>query len=217
LRGDWPANDDAALSLDEAIVLLEEIERLRAELAKAEQRLAELDSLAHRDPLVNLPNRRSFLARLEQLIGGVEQYGHRAAVLFADLDGLKTINDSFGHIVGDKALIEVSGLLLACVRKSDCVARLSGDEFGILLEHSDELSAWQTALRIVETVDEHPFRVDSMLLPLSVAVGASAIQPGDTSESVLARVDREMYRIKSVRPLPPGHGTGALTPSHAPR
>lgn len=202
MRENRAANDDAALSLDEGIVLLEEIERLRAELARTEARLAELDNLAHRDPLVNLSNRRSFLVKLEHLIGSVERYGHQAAILFADVDGLKAINDHFGHAVGDKALVEISGLLVACVRKGDRVARLSGDEFGILLDHSDELSAWHTALRIVETVDEHPFRVDSVWLPLSVAVGAAAIEPGDTPESVLARADREMYRIKGVRPLP---------------
>jgi diguanylate cyclase (GGDEF)-like protein len=202
LRENPAANDDAALSLDEGIVLLEEIERLRAELASTEQRLAELDGLAHRDPLVDLPNRRSFLAKLDYLIGSVERHGHHAAILFADVDGLKAINDRFGHIVGDKALVEVSRLLVICVRKGDWVARLSGDEFGILLDNADELSAWHTALRIVETVDEHPFRVNSTLLPLSVAVGAAAIHPGDTQESVLARADGEMYRIKRVRPLP---------------
>ena len=195
------ANDAAALSLDDAIILLEEIERLRSELVKAEQRLAELDGLAHRDPLVNLSNRRSFFAKLEHLIGSVERHGHNAAILFADVDGLKAINDRFGHFVGDKVLVEVSSLLVACVRKADWVARLSGDEFGILLDHTDELNAWHTALRIVETVDEHAFRVNSTLLPLSVAVGVAEIRPGDTPESVLVRADREMYRIKGVRPL----------------
>jgi diguanylate cyclase (GGDEF)-like protein len=195
------ANDDAALSLDDAIILLEEIERLRAELVKAEQRLAELDSLAHQDSLVNLSNRRSFLAKLEHLIGSVERHGHHAAILFADVDGLKAINDRFGHLVGDKVLVEVSRLLVACVRKADWVARISGDEFGILLDHTNELNAWRTALRIVETVDEHAFRVASTWLPLSLAVGVAEIQPGDTPESVLARADREMYRIKGVRPL----------------
>jgi diguanylate cyclase (GGDEF)-like protein len=202
VREDRAANDDASLSLDEAIVLLEEIERLREELAKTEQRLAELDGLAHRDPLVNLSNRRSFLAKLESLIGSVERNGHHASVLFADLDGLKAINDKFGHTAGDQALVEVSRLLVACVRRGDWVARLSGDEFGIVLDHTDELSAWHTALRIVETVDEHPFRVGSVWVPLSIAVGAAAIQPGDTPESVLARADREMYRIKEIRPQP---------------
>ena len=202
--GEGRAANDDALSLDEAIVLLEEIERLRAELERTEQRLAELDGLAHQDPLVNLSNRRSFLTKLEHLIGSVERSGQHAAILFADVDGLKAINDRFGHQVGDKALVEVSSVIVACVRKADWVARLSGDEFGILLDHTDELSAWNTALRIVETVDEHPFRVDSILLPLSVAVGAAAIRAGDTPESVLARADREMYRIKRVRPLPAG-------------
>ena len=195
---DRAANDDGAISLDDAIALLDEIERLRAELELGEARRLELDRLAHRDPLVDLPNRRSFLATLEQLIARVERYGVQAAMLFVDVDGLKAINDKFGHNAGDQALVKVARLIVASVRKADFVARLAGDEFGILLEHSDELSAWKMALRVVETVDESQFCVNGVCLPLSVAIGVGMIQPGDTPESVLARADKEMYRIKAI-------------------
>lgn len=195
---DRAANDDGAISLDDAIALLDEIERLRAELELGEARRLELDRLAHRDPLVDLPNRRSFLATLEQLIARVERYGVQAAMLFVDVDGLKAINDKFGHNAGDQALVKVARLIVASVRKADFVARLAGDEFGILLEHSDELSAWKMALRVVETVDESQFCVNGACLPLSVAIGVGMIQPGDTPESVLARADKEMYRIKAI-------------------
>jgi diguanylate cyclase (GGDEF)-like protein len=192
------AEDNEAVSLEDAMMLLEEIERLRSQLTSYESRLAELDKLAHRDPLVDLPNRRSFLVSLEQLIARVDRYGGPAAMLFVDVDGLKTINDEFGHVAGDKALVEVARLLVASVRKADFVGRLAGDEFGILLEHADELSAWQMALRVVETVDECEFCVKDTCLPLSVAIGVGMIQPGDTPEAVFARADKEMYRIKAV-------------------
>lgn len=198
MADDRAANDDGAISLDDAIALLDEIERLRAELELGEARRLELDRLAHRDPLVDLPNRRSFLATLEQLIARVERYGVQAAMLFVDVDGLKAINDKFGHNAGDQALVKVARLIVASVRKADFVARLAGDEFGILLEHSDELSAWKMALRVVETVDESQFCVNGVCLPLSVAIGVGMIQPGDTPESVLARADKEMYRIKAI-------------------
>ena len=194
------ADKDEAVSLDDAMMLLDEIERLRSQLTSYESRLAELDRLAHRDTLVDLPNRRSFLLSLEQLIARVDRYGGPAAMLFVDVDGLKAINDEFGHVAGDKALVEVARLLVASVRKSDFVGRLAGDEFGILLEHADELSAWQMALRVVETVDECQFCIKDVCLPLSVAIGVGMIQPGDTPEAVFARADKEMYRIKAVGP-----------------
>jgi diguanylate cyclase (GGDEF)-like protein len=194
------ADKDEAVSLDDAMMLLDEIERLRSQLTSYESRLAELDRLAHRDALVDLPNRRSFLVSLEQRIARVDRYGGPAALLFVDVDGLKAINDEFGHVAGDKALVEVARLLVASVRKSDFVGRLAGDEFGILLEHADELSAWQMALRVVETVDECQFCIQDVCLPLSVAIGVGMIQPGDTPEAVFARADKEMYRIKAVGP-----------------
>jgi diguanylate cyclase (GGDEF)-like protein len=189
------AND--VLSVDEAIVLVDEIKRLRTELATAEARLSELEDLAHHDPLLNLPNRRSFLINLERLIGRVERHGGSAAMLFVDVDGLKAINDRFGHCVGDKALVQIGQLLVASVRKADFVGRLAGDEFGILLEHADELSAWQTALRVTETVDECKFWADGVWLPLSVATGVGTICAGDTPEVIFARADKAMYQIKA--------------------
>lgn len=191
------ANDDGLVSLAETEALVGEIKRLRAELDDLERRVGHLDELAHLDSLVHLPNRRSFLASLERLIARVEQYGHPAAMLFIDVDGLKSINDKFGHRAGDEALIEVAQLLLASVRETDCVARMGGDEFGILLEQTDEPKAWQMASRVVENVVGSQFCVNGSCLPLSVAVGVGAIKPGDTPQSVIERADKEMYRVKT--------------------
>jgi diguanylate cyclase (GGDEF)-like protein len=195
---DRAANDDGSISLDDAIALLDEIERLHTQLAAAEARLSELDRLAHRDALVDLPNRRSFFTSLEQLIARVERYDIPAALLFVDVDGLKAVNDKFGHNAGDQALAKIASLLVASVRRADFVARLAGDEFGILLEHADELNAWKMALRVVETVDECRLCVNDVCLPLSVAIGVGMVEAGDTPETVLARADKEMYRIKAL-------------------
>ena len=189
--------DDETVSLADAIVLLDEINRLSRELRQCEVRLAELDRLAHSDPLIGLPNRRRFEASLNSILS--QSYKHRAAMLFVDVDGLKTVNDRFGHNAGDRVIAEVGRLLARTVRHTDLVARLAGDEFGVLLEQSDELSAWQMALRIVETVDEAQLRVDGVSLRLSVAVGVAEIRHGDTLQSVFARADKEMYRIKNLR------------------
>ncbi len=191
------ANDDRLVSLAEAEALVGEIERLRAELDKVEARVERLNELAHQDSLVQLPNRRSFLASLERAIARVERHGHAAALLFIDVDGLKSINDTFGHKAGDEALIEIAQLLVASVRNSDCVARMGGDEFGILLEHLDEQEAWMMALRVVEKVVGSQFCVNGRCLRLSVAVGVGMIAPGDSPQTVIDRADKEMYRVKA--------------------
>lgn len=188
---------DAAITLTEAEALASEIERLSAENARLREQVSALDELAHQDSLVGLPNRRSFDDRLEQLIARVERYGDKAAMLFIDVDGLKRINDCLGHTAGDEALVAIARILVESVRRSDCVARIGGDEFAILMERADEQRAWDMALRIVETVTRAEVRVGDAAVALSVAVGVGVIQPGDDPHEVVERADKSMYRVKA--------------------
>ena len=121
--------------------------------------------LAHQDALIAIPNRRGFMRELERLVARVQRYKGSAAMLFVDLDGLKMINDSFGHRAGDEALIEVAALLAKGIRRSDVVARIGGDEFGILLEHASESSAQETATRLTDLICSREFRHDGDVLP----------------------------------------------------
>jgi len=177
--------------------LLEEVGRLRGEVARLMQRIEQLDELAHQDSLVNLPNRRGFLRELDRLIARTTRYKTSAALLYIDLDGLKMINDSFGHRAGDEALVEVARQLEKGVRRSDVVARIGGDEFGVLLENSDEQRARDTAIRLTNCIGEHEFCHEDTCLPLSVAIGVAMIQPGDSAAEIMARADEEMYRAKA--------------------
>ena len=177
--------------------LMEEIARLRAQVARLESRCEELDREAHIDALVPVANRRGLVRQLAMLIGGRERHNIPAALLFVDVDGLKYLNDTFGHAAGDAALIYLAQLMAAGVRKTDLVARLGGDEFAILLDHADEASAMDTANRLVNAVADSNFIHLGKPLPLSVAIGITAIQQGDTAEAVLDRADQEMYRDKA--------------------
>jgi diguanylate cyclase (GGDEF)-like protein len=177
--------------------LIEEISLLRAKVVRLQERVEQLDQLAHQDSLINLPNRRGFMRELERLIGRVDRYGIHAAMLFVDLDGLKIINDTFGHRAGDEALIQVANLLAAGVRHSDVVARIGGDEFGILLEASDEDAAHETATRLVDLICSCEFMHDGDALPLSVAIGVGMIDSLDTAEAVMERADEAMYLRKA--------------------
>jgi diguanylate cyclase (GGDEF)-like protein len=188
---------DQVTDVPDAERLVEEISRLRGQVAQLQARVEELDELAHQDSLIKLPNRRGFMRELERLCARVGRYGNAAAMLFVDLDGLKMINDTFGHRAGDESLIQVAELLTAGVRRGDVVARIGGDEFGILLENASEESAHETAARLIELICGCEFTHDGDELPLSVAIGVGMIDGNDTPEAVMAHADEEMYRRKA--------------------
>ena len=189
-------NRDTSPALTGADDREQEVERLRGEVARLEQKVEQLDRLAHEDSLVNLPNRRGLMRLMAGLIDRVRRYGESAAVLFVDIDGLKTINDSLGHPAGDEALLRVAECLVQGVRASDSVTRLGGDEFAVLLEHADEDRARQTARRLVDVVADCGFAYGGTAMPLSIAIGVAMIHPSDRAEEVIARADAEMYQVK---------------------
>lgn len=187
---------DVALEQRDPAQLLEEISRLRGDIARLETKVEELDRLAHQDPLVPLFNRRGMLRELEMMIARHERHGTAAAMLFVDLNDLKQLNDEFGHVGGDAALVSVAEKLLAGTRVNDCVARLGGDEFCVLLDHADQKSALETAERLVDNIASEEFLFEGTPIPLSVAIGVTLIETGDTPATVLARADKAMYRVK---------------------
>jgi diguanylate cyclase (GGDEF)-like protein len=174
-----------------------EIGRLRGQVAQLQERVEQLDHLAHQDSLIDLPNRRGFVRELERLIARVSRYDTKGAMLFVDVDGLKLINDTMGHRAGDQALIQIAELLASGVRKSDVVARIGGDEFGILLENADEPNAHETAGRLAEQIAACEFLHEGDTLPLSVAIGVGMIDANDCADEVMARADEAMYRRKA--------------------
>ena len=188
---------DEVTDVSDSKRLIEEIGRLREQVAQLQARVEQLDELAHQDSLINLPNRRGFMRALDRFIDRAKRYDEPSAMLFVDLDGLKMINDTFGHRAGDEALIQVAELLVGGVRRSDVVARIGGDEFGILLAHADEASAHETAGRLVDQIADCDFMHDGDPLPLSVAIGVGMIAPDDSAQAIMARADEEMYRRKA--------------------
>ena len=187
---------DVALEGRDPAELLGEVARLRAEVTRLEAKVQELDRLAHCDPLVPLANRRGMLRELEKMIARHDRHEVPAAMLFVDLNDLKLLNDKYGHIGGDAALVKVAEKLLAGTRANDFVARLGGDEFCVLLDHADEKSALETAERLVESIACEEFLFEGTPIPMSVAIGVTLIEKGDTPATVLARADKAMYRVK---------------------
>ena len=110
--------------------LVEENERLHEALAEMRGRVAELEQLADTDTLTPLPNRRAFMRRLEAVVQYAARHNTPAAILYIDFDGLKRINDVYGHHTGDAVLLHLAQTLTETLRATDMVARIGGDEFG---------------------------------------------------------------------------------------
>ena len=158
-----------------------------------------LEHLALHDPLTGLPNRRLFSDRLEQALGRLPRRGGGVAVLYADLDGFKAVNDSLGHGAGDGLLVAAAGRLRGCVRPPDTVSRLGGDEFAVLLEGPAVGSeAVEVAGRILRAM-RSPFKVGGrearVTASVGVALGAPAAALGG-AHNLLREADAAMYRAK---------------------
>jgi diguanylate cyclase (GGDEF)-like protein len=168
----------------------------------------QLEYQAFHDPLTGLANRALFLARLTEAVA-VRDRGHRPLILlFVDLDGFKTVNDSFGHAAGDAVLRTVAERLLVNVRNGDLVARLGGDEFSVLLDGDGETrgdGARQISQQLLDTLCA-PQVVRGRDLCISASIGTvslSAFDPDLTPDELLRRADEAMYAAKR-------RGKGAL-------
>jgi diguanylate cyclase (GGDEF)-like protein len=176
--------------------LVEEIEVLRAALSVMRARVSELEQLADTDSLTPLPNRRAFERELERSLNIVCRHGETAAVLFIDLNGLKTINDTHGHKAGDAVILHVARELRAHVRLSDVVGRIGGDEFAIILNRVNKRAALDKAQSLSQHLSETLVDIGRAILPVGIACGVAMIRPEDSVESVLARADDAMYALR---------------------
>ena len=176
-------------------VILDVTDRKIAELA--------IRDLAFYDPLTGLPNRRLLMDRLQQQLSVSARSGLYGALLFADLDKFKTINDTLGHQIGDQLLTEVAHRLRATVREGDTVARLGGDEFVVMLEDlgrtRDEATALAAniATKILHSL-ARPYALKKQTVQCTPSIGLAAFRGHELSvDELIRRADEAMYRAKS--------------------
>jgi diguanylate cyclase (GGDEF)-like protein/PAS domain S-box-containing protein len=167
----------------------------------------ELELLSRSDPLTGVFNRRRFDEALEAQLAYARRYGRGGALLIADLDRFKQINDEFGHAAGDEALREVARVLSANLRQTDMVgrdagglvARLGGDEFGLLLPEADAAGAEAVAARLVDALAASPLQIGGRELQLGISVGVATFDENGCppANELLAAADRAMYVVKA--------------------
>jgi diguanylate cyclase (GGDEF)-like protein len=186
-------------AIDAVLKKLEDEDRavVLAALERAERTEAELRYLADHDSLTGLLDRRRFRAELDQYVSFSARYGGRGAVMIVDIDGLKAINDSLGHHAGDNLIRQVAAVMRERVRATDIVARLSGDEFAILMPQTDVEGAMQLGEDLrAQVADSVQPTSDSEPATISVGVTMFGGEKGTGSEAVLVAADQAMYRAK---------------------
>jgi diguanylate cyclase (GGDEF)-like protein/PAS domain S-box-containing protein len=153
--------------------------------------------LALHDPLTGLANRAKFFDRLQHALAGARRNGGKVAVLAIDLDHFKAVNDTHGHLLGDRLLEAVAGRIMSGLRESDTAARIGGDEFVVALpDLAPEEDAEQVAARLLAMINQ-PFPIDGKTLRISASVGISHYPEDASDASGLVRAaDTAMYRAK---------------------
>jgi len=177
----------------------EELEGLVAaqtrELVEANHRLEEL---AARDPLTGIFNRRHFIDRAERELERARRGGHRTSVLLIDIDHFKRVNDTHGHEAGDDVLRAVCARLAGGLRDADLLARLGGEELGVLAPETDTASALVVAERLRQSVASGPYAAGEAKLVITVSIGSATTGEADEPlKSLMGRADKALYAAKA--------------------
>lgn len=156
-----------------------------------------IERQATRDSLTNLPNRQQFDTFLEREIVAAQRRKQRLALLFIDLDNFKSVNDNLGHSGGDVLLVEAAKRIQSCTRKSDTVARLSGDEFAVILPDVATSEAASLVAEKIVSVMREPFEVYSRQVFVSASLGVAVFpDDGTDTDTLLINADQAMYEVK---------------------
>ncbi|WP_439106015.1 sensor domain-containing protein [Congregibacter sp.] len=167
------------------------------DISQLKETEAQLQKLAHYDPLTNLPNRFLINERLEQGIRRAQRRSDHLAIFFLDIDGFKNINDSLGHLTGDRLLSITADRLKDVLREDDSVGRIGGDEFLIIL---DDIASPNDATNIAEKIIgalRKPITLEGRSISVSASIGISMFpEDGQTAETLMSNADAAMYNAK---------------------
>lgn len=171
-------------------------------IAEQQRRITELESETQTDLLTGLLNTRGFTTAMERERDRALRNGKPSAVLVMfDLDGLKQVNDTHGHLAGDAYISGLAQALKDIVRSTDYVARLGGDEFALLLTDVEPKAGMQRVETIVAQLNRHVVRHRGQRYTLKVSHGATPVTPGESAEALMNQADSKLYVQKATRKL----------------
>jgi diguanylate cyclase (GGDEF)-like protein len=175
---------------------MNEVDALRHELALIKKRLDEMEKAADRDPFLPLFNRRAFVRESTRHISQNRLGAEPSSLVYFDLNYLKKINDTYGHVAGDAVLYHFAEMLASHAGDGDHVGRLGGDEFGMLLNRATRELAVQKAEALAEALRNSPLVWSGQTIPISFSYGTFEVRSGDSAEIAMARADEAMYAQK---------------------
>ena len=178
------------------LALKEEVDRKTAELTKKNRQLRKIALI---DPLTGIFNRRFFFKRLEEEFLRTTRHGDHFSLLFIDIDNLKPINDTYGHVAGDRVIRSLSNILRQIGRSGDVACRLGGDEFGYALLASDVEGALNFALRLQEKFAKHQFRGMDYAPTVSVGIANTKNSKFKDHKDIYNAADKALYEAKLVK------------------
>lgn len=185
-------------------IRLMHVDLLRRYQAKLWLRTTELEKMASHDELTQLYNRRYFYDRFREGLERSRISKQSLALILLDIDGLKTLNDEYGHAVGDALIASLGRVIEKHIRTSDVPARLGGDEFAILMPDTDKRGAFTLAQRLWTELEDRPmYEHEGIRLMLSVSIGVSGYPwGGEDIDEMIRWADADMYANKVSRRLP---------------
>lgn len=176
--------------------MVERMQSMEQEAADLRQSLENQREKAMRDALTGLPNRQAYDEQMVREYSRWRRHGHPLSIAVVDVDFFKRINDTLGHLRGDKVLKLVGREVQKRIRSEDFVARYGGEEFVVVMPDTDEASAVKAMDKVRQFVSECPFNFNNERIVVTVSVGVAAFAAGDTPESVFERADEALYRAK---------------------
>ncbi len=162
----------------------------------ARERIQQLEGLALLDDLTGLPNRRYVVRELTSRLVEMSRLGESFGVLFADIDDLKDINDTYGHDAGDEVLCVVGRTFVHNCRPLDVIGRWGGDEFVCVIRDADRGTLRMIAERFRVLIENSSITRDDVKVQVTISTGGVISRPGDSPESILERADQMLYRSK---------------------
>ncbi len=178
-----------------------ELKRIQTDLRRSleilDEQRRQLEYQANHDSLTDLPNRTLFMDRLQQAMSLADRCKKNIAVLFIDLDHFKEINDSLGHHIGDKILVEFSNRMKQIIRKSDTISRLGGDEFCIIFTEIEDVNIITNFILKSMKITKVPFKISGRNLHVGMSIGVSMYpSDGNSANILLQNADAAMYKAK---------------------